>query len=60
MSWNVHVKHEHNFRKLIEYFVYLMELDDRRCNVIEERLKSKLKLEDESLFQDLEVKRMLN
>lgn len=60
MSWNVHIKHEHNFRKLIEYFVYLIELEDRNCNIMELGLKKKLKKEDESLFEDLEIKKMVN
>ena len=60
MSWNVHIKHEHNFKKLIEFFVYLFEMKDQNCNLIELRLKKKLANEDESLFEDLEVTKMVN
>jgi hypothetical protein len=60
IKWKEHIYEEHNFRKMVSYIIYLLELPDNQCTFLERTVKEKIKSVDISFFEDLKVNQKVN
>ena len=60
IKWKEHIYEEHNFKEMLLYIIYLLNLSPTRATASELRLKDKIQNADVSFFDDLRIDRKLN
>ena len=60
IKWKEHIYQEHNFKEMLLYIIYLLNLPQSKCTAMEARLKEKAANYDVDFFDELRIDRKLN
>lgn len=60
IKWKDHIYEEHNFRKMINLIIYLLDKPANQCTFFEISLKKKIRGVDITFFEDLKMNKKVD